>query len=174
VWAFNQNLQTEVHQSGANITKRTPLYLGWYGHGRKLTLLMAISGDPNDNLRWYDLEERPGISFDDFTTCILRVLKDLPPGNAQCRRCFTMDNLSAHHHGFVPNAIIQAGHWYVLRAPYHPVDGPIEYVFHTIELLLALAMYEVHDIADLIPKMQEVIQDMNMFNQYFQNCGYRN
>jgi transposase len=47
-----------------------------------------------------------------------------------------MDNLLAHHHDATLNAILNAGHRFVFRAPYWPVDGPIEYVFNTIEMAL--------------------------------------
>jgi hypothetical protein len=55
-----------------------------------------------------------------------------------------MDNLNIHHNPLVLHLIRQRGHRVVFRAPYRPQDGPIEYVFNTIETGLTAAMHAIH------------------------------
>ena len=44
-----------------------------------------------------------------------------------------MDNLWSHRNQQMSAIIIGAGHRIVFCAPYYPVDGPIEYVFNTVQ-----------------------------------------
>ncbi len=84
-----------------------------------------------------------------------------------------MDNLSVHHHPTVVLAILNAGHRIAFRAPYHPVDGPIEYTFNTIECGLKIRMNEIFHIDDVTVVVQELIQNIQSFDSYFYHCGYR-
>eukprot|EP00537_Pseudo-nitzschia_pungens_P001385 CAMPEP_0172378124 /NCGR_PEP_ID=MMETSP1060-20121228/69262_1 /TAXON_ID=37318 /ORGANISM="Pseudo-nitzschia pungens, Strain cf. cingulata" /LENGTH=146 /DNA_ID=CAMNT_0013105839 /DNA_START=815 /DNA_END=1256 /DNA_ORIENTATION=- len=92
--------------------------------------------------RWvrFDSAGTDAISFAAF---IESILESLPPGTPRNRKCFIRDNLLAHHNPLTLNAILAAGHRFVFRAPYYPVDGPIEYVFNTIEMALSYRMYDI-------------------------------
>jgi hypothetical protein len=85
-----------------------------------------------------------------------------------------MDNLLAHHNQMVVQMIYAQGHRIVFRAPYWPVDGPIEYVFNTIEGALARRMYQIDGLNDVTTHVLAVIRQMPNFVNYFLNCGYTN
>eukprot|EP00536_Pseudo-nitzschia_multiseries_P016578 jgi/Psemu1/46739/gm1.46739_g len=120
---------------------------GNYGHGVNHTLKMAIAGN-QEGRRWVQFDTA-GTDVFSFTAFIDSILEDLPPGIDGNRKCFIMDNLLAHHNPLTLDAIVDAGHKFVFRAPYYPVDGPIEYVFNTIEMALSYQMYEISNIGNL-------------------------
>jgi hypothetical protein len=60
----------------------------------------------------------------------------------------------------------------VFRAPYFPVDGPIEFVFNTIEQALGSYFYTVRTDAELVQAVNTVIGQIATFVPYFVNCGY--
>lgn len=68
--------------------------------------------------------------------------------------------------------IFQAGHRLVFRAPYYPVDGPIEYVFNTIQGTLRINMGLITDGESLRDEVLDAIADIGDFVAYFINCGY--
>jgi len=70
-----------------------------------------------------------------------------------------MDNLISHHNQQMSAIIIAGGHHIVFRAPYYSVDGPIEYVFNTIQGVLRK---EIDHAIVFIPS----------FAPYFINCGF--
>ena len=144
---------------------------GPYGHSTKWTLIMAIAGDANGQ-RWVSFEQRAGTSAVDFLDFILVILTDIGPGTAQRRRCFTFDNLTAHHHQAVVYTIIAAGHRVVFRAPYYPVDGAIEYVFNSIQQQLTYRMHDILTEDDLEDAMRAIIGAMINFVNYFYNVGF--
>jgi hypothetical protein len=144
---------------------------GPYGHSEKWTLTMAVSADPNGE-RWVNFVRKPGTSIFDFATFIQRIVDSLPPGTAARRRCFIMDNLSAHHSILITQIIHAASHRIVFRAPYYPIDGPIEYVFNTIQQELTRELYRVNNNADLERIIQRIINRMTDFQRYFLHCGY--
>jgi transposase len=45
----------------------------------------------------------------------------------------------------IQQVIRNAGHRVVYRAPYYAMDGPIEYVFSTLQQALTLALYRITD-----------------------------
>ena len=145
---------------------------GNYGHGENHTLKMAISGDPEGRC-WvrFDTAGTDAISFAAFIESILELL---PPGTPGNRKCFIMDNLLAHHNPLTLNAILAAGHRFVFRAPYYPVDGPIEYVFNTIEMALSYKMYDISSPAELRQQLFAIIRGIPEFVNYFANVGYTN
>ena len=52
---------------------------------------------------------------------------------SDCHRfCFIVDNLQSHHNQQMVAFIITQGHRLIFRAPYYPVDGPIEYMYPTL------------------------------------------
>ena len=68
--------------------------------------------------------------------------------------------------------IIGAGHRLVFRAPYYPVDGPIEYVFNTIQGVLRIRNDVIVDGASLQNEILVAIAAIPSFEPYFINCGF--
>ena len=83
-----------------------------------------------------------------------------------------MDNLLAHKHPTVIHTILNAGHRFAFRAPYNPTDGPIEYVFDTIENALKLRLYEIYSHLDLQIAVYQIINSIPDFVSYFTNVGF--
>ena len=84
-----------------------------------------------------------------------------------------MDNWTWHKHPLVLDLIVQTGHRYVFRAPYNPRDGPIEYVFNTIENALANRMYEIDTEAELVDSIHNIFNSIDSFAPYFHGVGFR-
>lgn len=68
--------------------------------------------------------------------------------------------------------IFAAGHRLVFRAPYYPVDGPIEYVFNTIQSILRIRMDHITDGPSLLQELNVAIAGIPSFESYFLNCGF--
>ena len=143
---------------------------GPYNHTEKFTLTFAISGDVNGE-RWVDFDWRSGTSINDTYEFILRILESIGPGTPERRRCFTMDNLLSHVNPAVLNLIVAWGHRYVLRAPYYPVDGAVEYVFNTIQHELTIRLPLIKDSYDLRREINNIIANIDNFVRYFLNVG---
>ena len=60
------------------------------------------------------------------------------------------------------------------RPPYRPVDGPVEYVIHTIEEKLKKRTRYITDDASLYQQIRAVVAnfDIASIDRYFANCGY--
>jgi hypothetical protein len=129
---------------------------GPYGHSKKTTFAMAIASGPCRS-RWRKLSLRPGTDLQFFIDFIQEILNDIGPGTAQHRRCFLMDNLSTHRHQIIAQMIIAAGHRSVYRVPYYPVDGPIEYVFNTIQQELGHRMHLIHYLPSLHAHINAIV-----------------
>jgi hypothetical protein len=134
---------------------------GPYGHSTKWTLIMGISGGP-DNERWVSFLQKASTVILDFANLI----------NAHRRRCFIMDNLSSHMNAYIRQIVNTAGHRIVFRAPCYPVDGSIEFVFNTIERALGSYFYTVRTDNELMQAVYTEIGKMETFVPYFLNCGY--
>ena len=122
--------------------------------------------------RWYDTWEEGGTTVERFVDFIQQIIDDIGPGTAERRFCFTMDNLAAHLNTMVFDLIIGNGHRMVRRAPYYPVDGPIEYVFNTLQNLLNVFMREIHDMDTLRHHTHRIITSMGNFQGYFRHVGF--
>ena len=87
---------------------------------------------------------------------------------------FTMDNLNVHKHPMVLGLIQNAGHHVKFRAPYWSCDGPIEYVFNTIQSHLQMDFDGVVGTTDLMDKIDDIIfiMDQGGYSQYFIHCGF--
>ena len=136
---------------------------------------MAVAGDDDAdgiNDRWYDLWEDGGTTNERFYQFVERIINDIGPGTEERRQCFTMDNLNAHLNPTVLALIINSGHRVLFRAPYYPVDGPIEYVFNTMQNLLCIYMKDIYNMARLRNKVEEVIGSLQYFSQYFTHVGF--
>ena len=64
------------------------------------------------------------------------------------------------------------GHGVVFRAPYWAVDGPIEYVFNTVQTLIRSSLYNIRNGNDLIHSIYTSIQSMHDFGTYFTHVGF--
>ena len=70
-------------------------------------------------------------------------------------------------------AIIRnAGHRIAFCAPYYSVDGPIEYVFNTIQGILRINMARIVDMNTLTVELLHAITSIQTFEPYFVNCGF--
>ncbi len=149
--------------------------VGTYARDQKLNILLAISGEDgiDEGDRWYELWENEGTTIQRYRDFIQRIIVEVGPGTPQRRRCFTMDNLNVHRNPVVSNLILQAGHRILFRAPYYPVDGPIEYVFNTLQCMLCVYMREITDIESLRIKVEQLIGAFPQFNLYFQHVGFQ-
>ena len=150
-------------------------YHGPYSRdGGSVRVIMAISGDPQLNYRWTEIEEqRGGTTFWDFYNMIDRIslyLNQQQPGRSFV---FLMDNLNVHHNPMISMLLQTRGHAVVYRAPYTPVDGPIEYVFNVLEGALVQNMHRISTAAHVRRVLEHKIQGMDGFSRYFRHCGYR-
>ena len=66
---------------------------GLYSKTEKYNLLLAISGDPVNALRWRDIWTAEGTTGDRMVGFIKKIIGDIGPGTPQRRYCFIMDNL---------------------------------------------------------------------------------
>ena len=83
-----------------------------------------------------------------------------------------MDNLSSHHNVQLSLLICMAGHRLILGAPYDPINGPIEYMFNTIQGTFRINMASIVDGPPLVDKGVAAIVDIQTFDPYFVNCWY--
>lgn len=83
-----------------------------------------------------------------------------------------MDNLNSHKHAIIAAMILGAGHRLIFRAPYYPVDGPIEYFFNTIQNLLCIQMREIHGMDSLRQKIIDIVGSIDEFSSYFRHVGF--
>ena len=149
---------------------------GIYGHSTKTNMLLAILGERptavQDSARWLEMWEEGGTTVMKFITFIQRIPNDIGPGTPQRRRCFTMDNLNSHRNIVVQQMIHQAGHRIAFRAPYHPVDGLIEYYFNHVQHDLTLAMYRVQSLPNVQREVRNSLRNTSNFRPYFIFVGF--
>lgn len=152
--------------------------IGAYGHSERVNVLMAITGErqcerqdgtPN---RWVRTWTQGGTTIEIFRMFVVEILDSIERGSPERRRVFTMDNLASHRNILIQQLIRSRGHRLVLRAPYYPVDGPIEYVFNTLQAALTLAMYRVDNRAQLEAELCAIIRLQTDYAKYFINCGF--
>ena len=84
---------------------------------------------------------------------------------------FTMDNLNSHKNEAVIALIHLYGHGVVFWAPYWPVDGPIEFVFNTIQTLVRAQLYDIRTAQDLLAAVYGAVASIDTFRNYIINCG---
>ena len=100
------------------------------------------------------------------------ILDQIGPGTNEQRYCFIMDNLSSHHNVQMSLLVFNAGHRLVFRAPSYHIDGPIEYIFNTIQGSLSINMANIADGPSLVDEVIASIGKIQTFEPYFINCGY--
>jgi hypothetical protein len=59
-----------------------------------------------------------------------------------------------------------------IRAFYYPVDGPVKYVFNTIECALRINNHLIFDVPSLIDEMRNVIANIKTVVPYFIYRGF--
>lgn len=134
--------------------------------------MIAVSADANNGWRHLTIEQRAGTGILEFVDFIQQILASIGQGTVAWRRCFIMNNLSSHRGAFIQQLIVNAGHRLLFRAPYYPVDRPIEYVFNTIEQGLGGFQYTVTTGDELQQAVQMIVVGINDFADYFAHCGY--
>jgi hypothetical protein len=151
----------------ARIGRRAP-DVGPYGHSRKHTM---IAGIMPCGRRWMRISRDSGttaIDFNNFVNSIC-VAMGAAPGAPQL--CFTWDNLTSHLSPLVVNTVTAHGHLSVPRAPYHPWDGPIEYIFNRIDQGLQTLLHLIHSEADLYHYIRLIFGTLDQFDATFAHCG---
>ena len=149
-----------------NVRVRAP---GVYGHGEKWTLIMGI--DCADRV-WVRLAKASGTTTAIFNNFVLNTILADPAVAASAPRTLMWDNLSAHKSAVVFNTVTFAGHRVLLRPPYHPVDGPIGYVFNQLQNQLTLRAGEITDDLSFSNLVQNIIANLQGFDATFVHCGY--
>lgn len=141
---------------------------GPYGHAEKWTLIMAIDCSGR---RWIRFGKFPGTTVEIFLEFINHILGTFPVGGPQ--RTFLYDNLRAHLHPSVFNAITFAGHQVVARPPYRPEWGPIEFVFNQLGRELERRIHSIADEGDFYREVLSILTNLNGFDATFVHCGYQ-
>ena len=141
---------------------------GPYGHAEKWTLIMAIDCSGR---RWIRFGKFPGTTVEIFLEFINQILGTFPVGGPQ--RTFLYDNLRAHLHPSVFNAITFAGHQVVARPPYRPEWGPIEFVFNQLGRELERRIHSIADEGDFYREVLSILTILNGFDATFVRCGYQ-
>ena len=146
---------------------------GVYRRGRKLNVLLRISGDRNDPSRWLKTWTGEGTTIEIYAEFIEEILEDLQTRHPGRSFCFTKDNLNTHKNPMIEAMILGAGHKIVYRAPYYAVDGAIEYVFNTMQSLVQTFHYDIDNLDDLEQKIQDIVASFQSFREYFVHVGFR-
>jgi len=133
-------------------------------------LTLAIYGDPAGE-RWLDFERKAGKTVEDCYQFILAILISIGRGTPLRRRMFTMDNLLAHKNRVVIDLILAWGHRFCFRAPYHPIDGAVDFVFNTVQHDLTIRLEDIKNGDDLRNEVYASIGAIDNFVNYFLNVG---
>lgn len=141
---------------------------GHYTHGEKWSLQLFI--DSNNFVHSW-LRPEPGTNKLDFRNFFNGVIARLPPNQP---RTILMDNLRSHFDGVTWARVGATGHRFLPRCPYAPFDGPIEYVFNSLEGHLKNRLHVIHTNADLVREVNNIIGQLAQqgFRRYFVHCGY--
>ena len=150
---------------------------GPYNHSQKYTITGAIRGGVQGGC-WVDVALRTGTSVVDTHDFIQNIIQQIGQGGVNAAginntHTFICDNLTAHHNPLIHLLINNNQHRLVFRAPYYPVDGPIEYFFNTIQQQLTLELYRVRTPQQLRQAIIDICQRTSgRFDNYFAHCGY--
>ena len=150
---------------------------GPYQRGEKWTLLLAICGEDaeegRDSRRWASVWLDGGTTVTRFLEFVQEILDAIGPATNDSFFVFTMDNLNAHRNPAILALIHLYGHGVVFRAPYWPVDGPIEFIFNTIQTLIRARLYQITSPEDLLVQaIYQSVASIDSFASYFVNCGF--
>ena len=64
------------------------------------------------------------------------------------------------------------GHRMFFWAPYYSIDGPIEFVFNTIQGFLRCNLHKIKTSVNLLDEMGNAIQSIVDLQPYFHHFGY--
>ena len=149
---------------------------GPYSKSEKWTLMLAICGEDGTmnepSRRWADVWTEGGTTIARMLDFMQHLLDAIGPATHDNFYVFTMDNLNSHKNVQVVGMIYLYGHGVVFRAPYWAVDGPIEYVFNTVQTLIRSNLYNITNGNDLIHSIYTSVQSMNNFGSYFTHVGF--
>jgi hypothetical protein len=140
--------------------------------------MMAISGENgtivNPSQRWAMLWEDGGTTVYRILEFVQGILNNI--GHADGNEFFvlTMDNLNSYKNVAVVALIHLYGHGVMYHAPYWSVDGSIEYVFNTLQILLKAHLHQMRSNHDLRQAIIESIQGMIDFAGYYCNAEFIN
>ena len=165
-------LEDQNHRFGKSVAALRCSQEGVYHRGRKLNLLLAICGDPVLAMRWHEIWLDGGTTIIRFHDFIRRILDDLAERKPGILFVFTMDNLNSHKNPVILNMIHAAGHRYVFRAPYWPVDGAVEYVFNTIQTRLQCYFNQMTEVNELQNCLNLIVATFPSFYKYFRHVGF--
>ena len=104
--------------------------------------------------------------------CVRHIIVDIGIGINNHRYTFTMDMLSSHHSLKMATIIHNAGYRLALCVPYYPVDGPIKYVFNTIQCALRTNNHLISDGSSLSDEMRNATTNIKTFKPYFIHCVF--
>jgi hypothetical protein len=133
---------------------------------------IASEEDEDDEVHWHKQWMEGGTTIERFYDFIDHIIDDLDQNHPGRSFVFTMDNLSAHKNPFVTNRILMAGHRYVFRAPYWPVDGAVEYVFNAIQSKLRIYFNRLETMDDLRNRINLTVGGIFSFYRYFEHVGF--
>ena len=150
---------------------------GPYAKSEKWNLLMAVCGEEGvvgaPSRQWTKFwTVLGGTTVNKMYEFIQEILNDIGPATPGSWHCFTMDNLNAHKNIGVLALIYAYGHGVCFRAPYYPVDGAIEYIFNTLQILIRSRLHEIHSEESLRGVVQQTVQSMCDFAPYFEHVGF--
>ena len=149
---------------------------GPYQRGEKWTLLLAICGEDaeegRDSRRWASVWLDGGTTVTRFLEFVQEILDAIGPATNDSFFVFTMDNLNSHRNHAVIALIHLYGHGVVFHAPYWPVDGPIEFIFNTVQTLIRARLYQITSPEDLVQAIYQSVASIDSFASYFINCRF--
>jgi len=149
--------------------------VGPYKEYEKLTLILAVSSNGFIHVRLADDAGTTTEIFKGFLTTLIDRLEGMEQREEWVGpKVFIWDNLAAHKSDVISNLLLIKNRLSVPRAPYWPVDGPIEYVFHLLEQQGRLRLYRIHTMYDLSRNIHEVITEFTpqTIENCFIHCGY--
>ena len=150
--------------------------VGPYSKSEKWTLLLAVCGEESvgdqASHRWANVWLEGGNTIHRFMNFMETILESIGYATEENFYVFTMDNLNTHRNIAVIALIHLFGHGVVFRAPYWAVDGPIEFIFNTIQTLIRARLYEIRTGQDLVGAIYESVQSIDTYENYFINCGF--
>ena len=71
---------------------------------------------------------------------------------------FTIHNLSSHHLAQIRIMVEVYGHRLVFYSPHWAADGPIKYMFNTIQNVLSICMHQIRNTNDCIHEISNGIE----------------
>ena len=163
---------------------------GHYNHCVKITVIFAIEpGDPalpphvrgslDRPRRWIRCLRAVGTTTNIFRDFCDYVCTDIETNNipgTDFHRVFIWDNLTAHHSAYVHNTVTgrvgPSNFSIVLRPPYHPKYGPIEYKICEVMEKIRLKKEENWNLNRLEHEITLAANQIKRFEESFIHCGY--